>query len=209
MIKAATTSKHKKQDAGKVFDDRLQFLHKEAHKQNPPSSRRGEARKALAQLRRGLTDPDALPAAEVVYAWRLADDIVSGDQLTPYLHAASLFGLYVQGHTHLGLPAFDSRVQGRYQSLGTSAQLLRIKLKNGAESLDRRFNALIDSRPDDLFVRLRHLFRLLHSHDVPVNFRNLLNDLQWWQDPRRLRDVRRRWAEDYWRPIKPANDQDD
>lgn len=182
---------------------RLRSLHRKAHDDHSPE--RGTARKALAQLRRGLTDADALPAYEVLFTERLVAEDVSPKDLKAAAQAASLYGLYVQGLTPKTVSQMPKSVSGfRRHSLGTSARLLRGKLGNGQDSLDRRFNALLDSDPRDLFVRLRHLFRLLHSHNIPVNFNRLLTDLQRWSggNPDTFRAVRREWAEDYWRPIE-------
>ncbi len=207
-LQAAPTAEAETQEIH--FASRLKALHRKAYPEPnaPPHPDQGTARKALAQLRRGLANPHSPFVYEVLFSEDLAPPDAPSYALTAYVQAASLFGLYVQGLTPDKLPRMPAGLSNyRRHSLGTSGRLLRNKLGNGQESIDRRFNALIDSDPRDLFTRLRHLFRLFHSHDVPVNFRRLLNDLQRWHGsrPDALRKVRRQWAEDYWRPIGDAN----
>lgn len=153
------------------------------------------ARAALAKLRRGITDPLHSPHVFEVVGEKLPQN-TRGWCLNAYLLTACLFGLYAQGRTGKGLPSLSSLPRYRH-SFGASARYLRDRLRVGQESLDQRFTALLDCRADDLPVRLRHHVRLMHSHDVPIHFTNLLRDLQEWEpDPR---NVRRRWAEQYWR----------
>lgn len=162
----------------------------------------GSARAALARLRRATAgDPRYDPRVfEAVGAALPAE--ARGWDLDAHLLTACLFALYVQGRD--ALP--EGRLPGRRGSLGASACFLRRKMerdgKAGAESLDRRFTALLETPAEDLDVRLRRLLHLLRSHDVPIRFDLLLSDLRQWKWGRRY--VARRWAEDYWQPVESA-----
>ena len=214
MTEPHASSEPAKSEKQIPFAAKLRRLQKTAH---GDSSERGEARKMLAHLRHGAVDlgsPRVYAALftkqPFLYRQSLVTAEADEEDVSLYVWVASLFGIYAQGRAQS--PGFDDVPKGRRRSpsLGLSAQLLRRKLKNGADSLDVRFNALVDSRPDDLFVRLRHLVRLMRSHDVPLDFGTLFTDLQQWHgssDARRA--VRRRWTEDYWRPLKEANEQAD
>lgn len=171
-------------------------------------------RGALATLRRGLFDPLDSPALFQVVGSAIDEDLhrlEAEREVTPWererhtdarLVASALFGHYIQPFVATrNRPSTDS-FQKYWQDMGASARLLRNAIENegraGAESLDQRVTALINSHVDDLPNRLRHLVHLMRSHTVPIDFRQLVSDLvQWSQDPQ---PVRRRWARAYWQP---------
>ncbi len=71
-------------------------------------------------------------------------------------------------------------------------------------NIERRFVALLSSEPDDLPDTLRQAVSLLKSKDVPVNWRQLFDDIQEWlregatgEDARQR--VRLRWSRSFWR----------
>lgn len=65
----------------------------------------------------------------------------------------------------------------------------------GREGIDRRMAVLLDAPLDDLRFRLRQLVALAASQDIGINWRSLLDDLLWWEQP--ARRVQRRWARSY------------
>ena len=52
-------------------------------------------------------------------------------------------------------------------------------------------------RRDTLEPRLRQQVSILKSKDVPVNWHQLIRDVNYWDHPKRF--VQRRWASAYWR----------
>lgn len=72
----------------------------------------------------------------------------------------------------------------------------------GDESIERRFVALLNCRRDDLPDHLRHGVGLLKAHAIPVDWAQLLRDLQEWEWERR--SVQRAWARAFWRRPRRA-----
>jgi len=81
-------------------------------------------------------------------------------------------------------------------------------------SLDRRVAALLNTDREQLAFRLCQIVRFLATHEVDINWYQLLRDIQNWNaDPR---TVQRSWADEYFRGIAPkkannarANDTDE
>lgn len=78
-------------------------------------------------------------------------------------------------------------------TLGTTLRMAR--LLRESESIDRRFQALIDSDLDQLRFRLRQIVRLIAASEQAIDWGQLLNDLLAWNHPDRY--VQLRWARDY------------
>ncbi|MDR4471082.1 MAG: type I-E CRISPR-associated protein Cse2/CasB [Nitrospira sp.] len=137
---------------------------------------RGEDRARLARLKRGFSrrEPDYsllrdLPA--------LPDGV---QDIERYLLIASLFALH----------------PGTGNAPGKALKALRDDLSAGAESLDLRFAALLNSTREDLPYRLRQLVQMLKSKEIPLSYHHLLRDLRFWNDPDRT--VQRTWARAYY-----------
>jgi CRISPR system Cascade subunit CasB len=88
-------------------------------------------------------------------------------------------------------PLADSRNDQR--SLG--AILRAVRQSRASESIDRRFQALLDSNSENLPFRLRQAVRLAAASDQSIDWRRLLNDLLNWDHPDRY--VQLQWARDY------------
>lgn len=145
-----------------------------------------EDRGALAALRRGLGKESA-PPAEML---RLVVPYLPADrpwECLWYYTVAALFGLYPHsgGRGNLG---------DTFRRLGDH------------ESAQKRFISLLDAHPDDLPYRLRQAVALAKSHDAPVNWFQLLEDLLHWRTGSRY--VQQRWARAYWAPQKPSNENE-
>ncbi|NLX22434.1 MAG: type I-E CRISPR-associated protein Cse2/CasB [Phycisphaerae bacterium] len=140
-------------------------------------------RATLARLRRGLGKPvgfcperdgwvcsrlPSLPEPEFTRRW-------NDCALT-----ASLFAIHPEA--------------GGQGNLGASFR--RLKDDSGGDGAERRFAVLLDSDQEDLPGRLRHAVTLLKSKDIPIDWRRLLYDLQYWDHPTRF--VQRHWARDFW-----------
>jgi CRISPR system Cascade subunit CasB len=73
--------------------------------------------------------------------------------------------------------------------------------------VEKRLVALLNCHLDELPEHLRHVTGLLKSKEIPINWIQLLSDVQNWQ--RESRDVQRRWAGQFWRfgsQDKPTGD---
>jgi len=82
-------------------------------------------------------------------------------------------------------------------SFGTAMRQVR-HIRNGAEranSLDRRFQTLIDSEREQLPFRLRQAVRLIAADRLPIDWIALLRDLLGWELDGK--PVQLRWAKDY------------
>lgn len=83
-------------------------------------------------------------------------------------------------------------------SLGVTLRRMRQLRSAGAErsnSLDRRFQTLLDSDREQLPFRLRQAVRLAASDDLPIDWGELLRDVMAWE--REDHGVQLRWARDY------------
>ena len=155
----------------------------------------------LAELRRAAANPNQDFRDLAILGTLLADDnwVFNAQRLT-----AGLFALYApqfwDKNSQLRLPSF-STAEARRRSFGASLRRLRVQLSAGQESLDKRFNALLDTPREDLAVPLRGLLQRLATADqpVPIDFGQLLLDLVYWEyDYPDRHSVRRDWARDYW-----------
>jgi CRISPR system Cascade subunit CasB len=150
-------------------------------------------RAALAALRRGLgKNPGEAPEMfPYVVRW-LSEEMSEWTEKTYYL-TASLFAWHPE--TWPG---------GARHNLGVSMARVR---EDASESTELRFVALLNAHRDDLAEHLRSVVGLCRSHDVPVDWAELLSDLKYWTADNRA--VQRRWARSYWTPLdasKPHSD---
>jgi len=75
-----------------------------------------------------------------------------------------------------------------------------------SDSLDRRFEVLLDADEAQLPFRLRQMVRFLYSKRVPVHWPLLLRHLLAWKSEKRW--VQERWARDYFVGSAPAGPED-
>lgn len=141
---------------------------------------RADDRAMLAALRRGLGavpgDPETAGMFPYVVPW-----INEWYEEADIYMIASLFALQ---------PA--SRSTG---NMGHHCRALDPQLENDAT--ERRFVQLLRMRRETLEPRLRQQVSILKSKDLPVNWHQLITDLQYWRHPDRF--VQRRWAGAFWR----------
>lgn len=174
------------------FTAYLYDLHRQANSNDP--RRAAEARQALARLRRAFSGPRHQAEA---YEYVFRHDPPVSEQET-WLLIAGLFALHPQ-----------PRRQAHRRSLGGSMGELEA-LRGGAAS--RRFTQLLARDRDSLPHHLRQTIRLLVSHDISVDFDQLLDDLVVLLGDRyrgsEAHSVRLRWAREFHRPHKRAAGQD-
>lgn len=150
-----------------------------------------EERAALADLRMGLGRPpqEAVRMYRYVIPWLAADATPSEERA--YYTVASLFAYHQiswsgdsEWETNLGA------------SFGRLAQKQREETGSEPASIESRFVALLNSHYDDLPEHLRRAVALLKAKEVPVDWAQLLHDIQRWQvsgSP-----VQRAWAKSFW-----------
>ena len=136
-----------------------------------------EDRRALATLRRGANRQPgtAMEMYSLVLPWgvpRYAED-------NAFLIAA-LFALHPQ-----------PKGQG---TLGNA--FAQLSEKSDSNSIEQRFNALLNCHYDDLPYHLRQAVSLLRSKEVPVDWQQLLRDVLGWEHDDRY--IQRAWAREFW-----------
>jgi CRISPR system Cascade subunit CasB len=159
-------------------------------------------RGALASLRRGLGKPQGtaremdrhvlpyLPPESAIHA------SPRENQENAYYLVGALFAYWHQGKDTVG--------PNQPANMGTSLRALveRETAEGGSRDdaekrVEKRLVALLNCHKDDLPDHLRHTIGLLKSKEIPINWLQLLNDVQNWQHENR--DVQRRWARQFWR----------
>jgi len=151
----------------------------------------GQERGALASLRRGLGQPPGTVADMYRYVEPFLGEQDSGARFkeSAFYLVAALFALHPK-----------STDEG---NMGT--HLAKTRTDSGADALERRFTALLAAHPDDLPEYLRQSISFLKSKDVPVNWNQLIWDLENWEkrdDPKY--SVQKKWARSFWGGRQPA-----
>ena len=143
----------------------------------------GQDRGALASLRRGLGQPPGTVADMYRYVEPYLGQERSGLKESAFYLVAALFAFHPQSTNegNMGMHLAKTRSEG------------------GEDALERRFTALLASHPDDLPDYLRQAVSFLKSKEEPVNWLELLWDLQNWDkrdDPKY--SVQKKWARSFW-----------
>lgn len=136
-------------------------------------------RAALASLRRGLGQPPGT----VADMYRYVEPFLGADaryKEDAYYLVAALFALHPE--------STDSGDMGSHMAAARS--------EGGEDALERRFTALLAAHPDDLPDYLRQAVSFLKSKDIPINWNELLKDLQGWGHAERY--VQKKWARSFW-----------
>lgn len=147
------------------------------------------ARAALAALRRGLgrAPGEAAEAARYVFPW-LGQDALDR-QVDAYFQVAALFATHqITWHRGEG---------DRGHNLGSS--FWRLAHRDGGSEdpgAERRLVALLNAHPEEVGRHLRHAVSLLKAHDVPIDWAQLLRDIQEWTYADRR--VQLDWARAFW-----------
>ena len=152
-------------------------------------------RGALASLRRGLGQvPGTVPEMYRYVIPLLPENPPRWQEKSFYL-IASLFASH---------PVWTSK-----GNLGN--HLAKARNDNNEGALERRFTALLSAHPDDLPDYLRQTISLLKSNqkEIPINWNQLLSDLQWWSHPEYGDRVRKNWATSFWGYQKEATPEID
>jgi len=165
-------------DKQQAFIGRLLSLAKDGH----------EDRGALADLRSGLGKTPGKMARVHQYVAPYLDDTRYNDRW--YYLVATLFGSFPE--------------QRNDCSLGKAFS----PLQHNSDSMEARFIALLNAHADDLDDHLRHTISLLKTHDQPLSWYRLLEDLVYWGHP--SGNVQLRWARDFYgTKYKEPDDEND
>ena len=146
----------------------------------------GQARGALASLRRGLGQPPGTVADMYRYVEPFLGQERSGLKESAFYLVAALFALHPK-----------SAEKG---NMGAQMRACDPEGKN-SDALERRFTALLAAHPDDLPDYLRQAVSFLKSKDVPINWNQLIWDLQKWNDEDHR--IQKEWARSFWGGRQP------
>lgn len=153
----------------------------------------------LAALRRGLGQPDGWHPQLANVVNPLIHDVP--DRKTPiFYQVAALFGLHPDARRSGEQPAgrFVERSFTQALHLYTQQQARESgrKLEDVKKPLDRRVMALLNADSEDVFHHLRYAVSLLRGSEIPVDWAQLIIDLDRWDTPDR--EVQRRWSRAWW-----------
>lgn len=81
------------------------------------------------------------------------------------------------------------------RSLGYALGALRVK--SDSDGIEKRFERLMHADRKELPVLLRHVFAMLKSNKISLNYHRLLNDVIYFGE-----NVKKQWARDFWGTYK-------
>lgn len=147
-----------------------------------------ESRGEIAILRKGLRgDPEKMPELYPIVIPQLPDGTYGWKEKV-YFEIATLFAMH----------PVDSSSGDMGKTFRTIQKIM------GSESTEKRFAALLRTHKDEVFGQLRQAVSLARSKDLPINWVQLLIDMQHWNDEEKR--VQQRWARSYWSP--PMKDEE-
>ena len=147
-------------------------------------------RGALAALRRGLGRPPGAAAEMFRYVEPWLPERRSADQEAAYYLIASLFALHPKSVSEGNLGQHLASIRNKGKDDEDKGD------EDKDDALERRFSALLAAHPDDLPNYLRQAVSMLKSKETPINWDQLLRDVQAWDAPDRR--VQKAWARAFW-----------
>ncbi len=157
---------------------------------------RQKDRGALAKLRRGLGRPPGTAREMDRYVLRYLSSDAGEKQENAYYLIAALFAYWYQSK--------DNITEKVPANLGNSLRWLvdheaseTGNREDAEKRIEKRLVVMLNSHQDDLPAHLHHTIGLLKSKDIPINWTQLLWDVQDWQNE--SRKVQRGWARKFWR----------
>lgn len=160
----------------------------------------------LAALRAGLgAEPGSVPKMWPFYTceiddWRARFDEVSDEQAAEHA-ALALFGLHQQGR--------DTPMHRAGVTVGAALRHLRNNDKFSEQAVDSRVAAAVTATSvPALLMRLRGLVTQLRTIDQPLDYDQLMADIDRWHNPDARQRVRRKWGLGYhvWASPSSADD---
>jgi len=167
-------------------------------------------RGALAALRRGLGRPPGSSREMDSHVLPYLPPGTSEKQEDAYYIVGALFAFWHQGNDTVN-PNPPANIGASLHVMvkqdvaaDTSNRKPEDKWKDAERRTEKRLVTLLNCHQDDLPDHLRHTIGLLKSKEIPINWLQLLNDVQNWQ--RESRDVQRQWARQFWRNFQKSLD---
>ncbi len=154
---------------------------------------RGEARAAMARMRRGLGKPLGMVHEMDRYVLPTLPENASLRQEEACYLVAAMFAYWHQGKDEVAASPPPP------QNLGKSLRALveqQADRTNVEKSIEKRLNALLNAHRDDLSAHMRRIIGLLKAKDVAVNWPQLLHDINGWEWDSRT--VQHEWAKGFW-----------
>lgn len=148
-------------------------------------------RGVLASLRRGLGQPPGSVPEMFRYVVPFLPANPRRSQESAYYLVGALFAFHPKSCDEGNL----------------GSHLARARDENNADALERRFTVLLTAHPDDLPGYLRQIVSFLKSKDIPVNWEQLLRDLQNWDHPDGRAAAQKRWAGSFWSRRQPSSEE--
>ncbi len=161
--------------------------HQRAFIEHLESLAANQDRAALAALRRGLGKEPGTVAEMHRHVVPWLPSSASPWQNDAHYLVAALFAWH-QGSWH--------REQDVPGATNLGASFARLAASVESESVESRFVAMLNCHRDDLPTHLRHGAGLLKSKEIPVDWSQLLSDIQNWDSESRR--VQRSWARAFW-----------
>lgn len=152
-------------------------------------------RRALAALRRIAATWPTIPAEGMRIVAPFLPDKATPVQDSVYYLVAAFFGMHPSSRPLTGEWG---------QSFGSA--LLAAASKDKAQGPERRLLAILACHAEDLPEHLRHAVSYLRSKEVPIDYRQLMFDLERWDSLEG--PVQRRWGRDFWSGLKPAETEE-
>jgi len=162
-----------------------------------------QKRGALADLRRGLSEPPGTSAPMFPYIARWVPERGRNAWIEKvYYLVAALFAYYQSGGGTEGKRRLTSG------NFGDHCQRAFVKEARSG-SFEARFTTLLKAHPEDLPVILRQMVSLLKSADIAINWDQLFYDLTRWNSETKY--IQRQWANSFWagRQIEEAQHQEE
>jgi CRISPR system Cascade subunit CasB len=159
---------------------------------------------AMANLRRGLGKPAGTVYEMDRYVLPFLSESTGNKREAAYYTIASLFAFWHQG---------KDKPESTNGNLGSSLKrLVETEVKNNGnredteKRLEKYLIAILNANYEDLPDHLRRIVSLLKSKDIPLNWAQLLYDIQHWDTDDRW--IQHQWAEGFWKkPEKRNNEQ--
>jgi len=137
----------------------------------------GEDRATLAALRGSLRPGHHLEALRIVLPFLSANAARHEEDDAALL--AGLFALHPES-----------------SALSLAHALSKAWADTGSDSVEKRFQALLGARRDDLPTHLRHAVSFVASHKLGIDWEDLYRAIRYWDHPDDF--VRREWARSFW-----------
>ena len=153
----------------------------------------------LAKLRHGIgKNPGEMPELWEVFFNKMSPELFSKSNEPSRAEWAiyislTMFALHQQGSSE------TVHCEGR--SLGSAAaDLMEEKTDENRERIMRRFGPVVTAKDmPELSHHIRGLVQLFKAKSVKLDYVRLAEDLYWFQDTNKIKNVQLKWGEDFYR----------